>query len=89
MSLNGSGKPNWNNIYKLGGAAALGAVFMAVVEILITFIPGGMEIQETVLDWFRLFQDNWFLGLRNLGLINIFLNSFARNVQKPQTMPFV
>jgi hypothetical protein len=30
-----------------------------------------------VLDWFMLFQDNWFMGLRNLGLLNIFLNSLA------------
>ncbi|HEX6305157.1 MAG TPA: hypothetical protein VFZ76_13265 [Anaerolineales bacterium] len=64
-------------IYRLGGVAALCAVLVAVLEILITFLPGGNAPQETVLDWFRLFQDNWFLGLRNLGLLNIILNTLA------------
>jgi hypothetical protein len=30
-----------------------------------------------VLDWFILFQQNWFMGLRNLGLLNIFFNALA------------
>lgn len=67
----------WNGIYMIGGAAALGAVLVAISEILITFLPGGSARQETVLDWFTLFQENWFLGLRNLGLLNIILNTLA------------
>ena len=64
----------WHGIYRLGGAAALGAVLVGVVEILITFLPGGNTTQGTVLDWFRLFQAYPFMGLRNLGLLNILLN---------------
>jgi hypothetical protein len=64
----------WNSIYKLGGVAALSAVLVGLLEIVITFLPGGNASQETVLDWFRLFQENWFMGLRNLGLLNILLN---------------
>jgi hypothetical protein len=64
----------WDDVYKLGGAAAVGAVLVGVIEILITFLPGGNVYSETVLDWFALFQGNWFMGLRNLGLLNIFLN---------------
>lgn len=67
----------WNSIYKLGGVAALSAVLVGLLEIAITFLPGGNVSQETVLDWFLLFQDNWFLGLRNLGLLNIFLNTLG------------
>jgi hypothetical protein len=67
----------WNSIYKLGGVAALSAVLVGLLEIAITFLPGGNVPQETVLDWFTLFQNNWFLGLRNLGLLNIFLNSLG------------
>jgi hypothetical protein len=26
----------------------------------------------TVIDWFTLFQNNWFLGLRSFGLLNLF-----------------
>ena len=68
---------NWNTIYRLGGAAAIGAVLVGIVEILITFIPGGNTTQETVLDWFQLFQAVPFMGLRNLGLLNILLNLLA------------
>jgi hypothetical protein len=67
----------WNSIYKLGGVAALSAVLIGLLEIAITFLPGGNVPQETVVDWFTLFQNNWFLGLRNLGLLNIFLNSLG------------
>jgi hypothetical protein len=68
---------NWNTIYRLGGAAAIGAVLVGVVEILITFLPGGNTAQETVVDWFQLFQAYPFMGLRNLGLLNILLNLLA------------
>jgi hypothetical protein len=67
----------WQSIYKIGGAAALGAVLVGLLEIMITFLPGGNAPHETVLDWFRLFQENWFLGLRDLGLLNIILNALA------------
>ncbi|MEW5868562.1 MAG: hypothetical protein AB1894_04750 [Chloroflexota bacterium] len=73
----GSDSGQWRAIYRTGGAAALGAVLVGVLEIAITFLPGGNAPHETVLDWFRLFQENWFLGLRNLGLLNIFLNALG------------
>jgi hypothetical protein len=68
---------NWPGIYKLGGIAALSAVLVGLLEIVITFLPGGNTAQETVQDWFMLFQQNSFMGLRNLGLLNIFLNLLA------------
>lgn len=68
---------NWNTIYKFGAWAAIGAVLVGVVEILITFLPGGNTTQETVSDWFQLLQEFPFMGLRNLGLLNITLNLLA------------
>lgn len=67
----------WNGIYKLGGVAALGAVLTGLLEIGITFLPGGNASLETALDWFILFQEYPFMGLRNLGLLNILLNTLA------------
>jgi hypothetical protein len=67
----------WNSIYKMGGYAALSAVLVGVLEIVITFLPGGNTTQNTVLDWFMLFQTNPFLGLRDMGLLNILLNTLA------------
>jgi len=60
-------------LYRLGGVAALLVVLTALLEIVITFLPGGYTTAETVIDWFTLLQENWFLGLRNLGLLNIMI----------------
>jgi hypothetical protein len=68
---------NRNNLYLLGGAAALLIVLTALIEIIITFLPGGYTTAETVLDWFTLLQGNWFLGLRNLGLLNIVMTALG------------
>ncbi len=65
------------SLYKVGGVAALLVLFTALLEILITFLPGGYTTAETVLDWFRLLQGNWFLGLRNLGLLNIVMTTLG------------
>src|SRR5512147_2642978 len=67
----------WTSLYKLGGAAALGIVLTALIEIFITFLPGGYTTSETVIDWFRLLQDNWFLGLLYLGLLNIIMTALG------------
>ena len=73
----GNYQSRWNTIYKIGGLAAIGAVLVGVAEIAITFLPGGNAPHETVLDWFTLFQENPFMGMRNLGLLNIFLNALG------------
>jgi len=58
-------------IYKVGGISVLLAVLVALAEIAITFLPGAAHMPVTVIDWFVLFQDNWLLGLRNFGLLNL------------------
>src|SRR5512147_2967181 len=58
-------------LYRLGSMAALLIILTALLEIIITFLPGGYFSADTVSDWFTLLQNNWFLGLRNLGLLNI------------------
>lgn len=72
-----NGQSQWNRICRIGGMAAIGAVLVGLLEIVITFLPGGNVPRETVLDWFKLFQENWFMGLRNLGLLNIILDALA------------
>lgn len=67
----------WKSLYKIGGVAALATVLVGIVEIGITFLPGGNVVCETVFDWFVLFQNNPFMGLRNLGLLNILFNALA------------
>jgi hypothetical protein len=65
--------PNGKRIYKLGGVAALLTVAVAFGEIAITFLPGGYASPETAVNWFEQLQSNSFMGLRNLGLLNIFM----------------
>jgi hypothetical protein len=65
---------HWKSLYKVSGAAALTAVLVMLIEMFLTLIPGGERVDPasmTVIDWFTLFQDNWFIALRNLGLLNI------------------
>jgi len=65
---------NDRSLYRTAGIAALITVAVMVVEMLITLLPagahGGVEVM-TVVDWFELFQNNGFMGLRNLGLMNM------------------
>jgi len=52
-------------------------VITALAEMLITFLPGGNSSADTVIDWFKLLQENPFMGLRNLGLLNIMMTSLG------------
>jgi hypothetical protein len=64
----------WKGLYKLGGVTALITLVVPLAEIAINFLPGVADLTQrtvTVIDWFTLFQNHWFLGLRNLGLLNI------------------
>lgn len=66
----------WISLYKLGGIAALFSVLVVMTDIALTFFPAGAEPPGTMtaVDWFQLFQRNWFFGLRNLGLLPNILN---------------
>ena len=70
-------EPNWAGVYKLGGVAVLVTVLVGILESTIQFLPVSNIPLDTVLDWFVLFQKNPFMGLRNMGLLNIFLNTLA------------
>jgi hypothetical protein len=58
-------------LYKAAGAAAIVSVIVIILEAAITFLPGGNISPQTVVGWFELLQDNWFIGMRNLGLLNL------------------
>ena len=61
----------WPSLYRLAGVTALLAILIVLTDILLTFLPAGAEQPGTLTarDWFTLFQDNAFFGLRNLGLL--------------------
>jgi hypothetical protein len=65
---------SWDRFCRIGAITAFMTVFVMVSEIVITFLPAGGRVAPenvTVLTWFDTFRDNWFMGLRNLGLINM------------------
>lgn len=71
---------NWISFYKIGGVAALLVVMVGILEIVITFLPGGERVSPdtvTVADWFTMYQNSPFFGLRNLGLLNIFITTLG------------
>ncbi len=65
---------SWRTLYRIGAAAALAVVVTGLLEIIITFLPGGSTSPQDVTGWFVLFQGNGFLALRDLGLLNIIIN---------------
>lgn len=70
----GTAESDWKGLYKLGGITALIVAVGPLAEVLIGFLPGVAGLTQrtvTVIDWFTLFQNHWFIGLRNLGLLNI------------------
>ncbi len=72
--INAQPVSSWNNLYKLGGTTVLIAAVIPLAEVAINFLPGvARATQETVTvsDWFSLFQNHWFVGLRNLGFLNL------------------
>jgi hypothetical protein len=64
----------WKSLYRIGGATVLIVFLIPLAEVGINYLPGVERATQgtvTVVDWFTLFQTHWFLGLRNLGFLNL------------------
>lgn len=73
MTTNEANERSWQALYRLGGVAALLVVLTGLVEIAVSFLPGGSAPATTVVDWFELYRSNAFMGMRNMGLLNIIM----------------
>lgn len=64
----------WYSLYKVGGVAALSCAVMYIIT-LIVYIPANLASPppETVLEWFRVFEDNPVTGLFYLGLADVII----------------
>jgi hypothetical protein len=63
---------NWRSLYRLAGVGALLGLALMLTDIGLTFAGGDVQVGGlSALDWFALYQRNWFLGLRNLGFFNV------------------
>jgi len=73
-SLRPTADSSWKSLHKIGGTTALVAVVLAPAEVIIGLFPGVARVTAqtvSVVDWFTLLQNHWFVGLRNLGLLNL------------------
>ena len=64
----------WKALYRIGAACAIFTIVVMVTEILLTLLPEGSRATagtSTINGWFDLFERNWFMAMRNLGLVNI------------------
>jgi NADH:ubiquinone oxidoreductase subunit 4 (subunit M) len=61
----------WKTLYRIGAVCIFIAVLVMVTEIFLTALPDGARTILTITAWFDLFNRNWFMGMRNLGLINV------------------
>ncbi|HYF93768.1 MAG TPA: DUF4386 family protein [Symbiobacteriaceae bacterium] len=70
----------YRGLYKLGGCVALLIPLVALVDIITAMLQGEAAAAPGTLaatNWFALLQDNWFLGMSNLGLLNIIYNTLS------------
>lgn len=63
----------WQKLYRAGAVAAGLVVLTGLLDIFIMFVPGTGTSPgaRTVVDWFDLLHNQWFLALRDLGLLNM------------------
>ncbi len=69
---------HWKSLYIIGGLAALFAAVAALLDVIISGWVGDVIPEPGkggVIAWFTLFENNWFLGLYGLGLLNIIYNT--------------
>jgi hypothetical protein len=59
---------NWDWLYKIGGAAAMLSLVFFPIQIIIFLVN---PPPDSVIGWFRLFQDNPLIGLLDLDLLLI------------------
>ena len=71
MEINFTEK-EWKKFYLLAAICSFAAMLVMLAEMVITTLPDGAPIISSMTDLFGLYDRNWFMGMRFMGLINIF-----------------
>ena len=61
----------WKYIYRIGAICVFSAALVMITEILLTALPDGARVISTLPELFELYDRNWFMAMRYMGLINI------------------
>jgi hypothetical protein len=62
----------WKYIYRVGAICVISAALVMIAEILLTLLPDGARVKSTLPELFELYDRNWFMAMRYMGLMNIF-----------------
>ena len=62
--------PRWKPLFRFGAIAALSMVGIIVVQFVV-FMTAPPPLEGTAIDWFRLFQQNKFIGLIDFELLMV------------------
>ncbi|MBN2737386.1 MAG: DUF4386 family protein [Spirochaetales bacterium] len=61
----------WKRFNLIGAVCVFSAMFVMLMEIFLTSLPDGARIQLTSQQLLEMYNRNWFMGMRYMGLINI------------------
>jgi len=61
----------WKSIYRIGAICVFSAALVMILEILLTALPEGARVPLTLAELFEMYDRNWFMAMRYMGLINI------------------
>jgi len=61
---------SWKKLYKIGGVAALMMVVIILIQFIV-FIAWPPPLEGSAIDWFKLFQESWLVGLLSFELLMI------------------
>ncbi|MEI8047093.1 MAG: hypothetical protein WCI92_06920 [Bacteroidota bacterium] len=65
----------WKLIYKIAAISAFIALFTMLTEIFLTALPDGARVMHGISELFDMYNRNWFMAMRYMGLINIIATS--------------
>jgi len=65
----------WKSFYRIGAISVFAAMFVMLAEIFITALPDGAAVELTITNLLEMYQRNWFMAMRYMGLMNIFAAS--------------
>ncbi len=65
-------QPTWSSLYRAAGVCALVTVVFMLLDIALSFTSENFSVGTvSATEWFAQFQNNWLMGLRNLGFFNV------------------
>jgi hypothetical protein len=65
----------WKYFYRVGAISVFAAMFVMLTEMFITVLPDGTVTENTITFLLEMYQRNWFMAMRYMGLMNIFATS--------------